>query len=412
MYAEKNHDGEKIEELRAAYKEAMDTSAVYESIVNALSEDYFNLYYVNVETDEYIEYGSRTSRGRKSAGRRGTDFFAESMENARSLIYEQDQAGFMSVVDKKNLMELTRERGSYVFHYRLLIDSAPAYVRMKAVRIPGDDRHIIIGVSNVDAQTKDRMAAERAIEERRAYQRLSALNGNFIVLYFVDLDNNHYVEFSSSKAYEDLGIDKQGTDFFKSTMENCLRTVHPEDQALFQSKITRENMLATIDRDGMFVMDYRLLSGDLPTYVRLKAARIEEDGKSMLIVGVMDEDVQIRQEQEYVRKLTAARTLATIDSLTGVKNKNAYVQWEESIDDEIRNAMSTTLRKLMTCMAIKRGTSALSGHARRSAVSSATALCSESAGTSSWLSCPERIMDGGKICWNRSAPFRRIRRRP
>ena len=41
-------------------------STVYESIVRALSEDYFDLYYVNVETGEYIEYGSITEAGKKS----------------------------------------------------------------------------------------------------------------------------------------------------------------------------------------------------------------------------------------------------------------------------------------------------------------------------------------------------------
>ena len=337
--SEREHDGKKIEELKAAYKEALDTSAAYENIVNALAEDYFNLYYVNVETGEYIEYGSRTSKGQKSAKKYGTDFFRESMENARHLIYEKDQAGFMSVIDKKNLMELTGKHGTYVFHYRLLIDAVPTYVSLKAARIPDDDRHIIIGISNVDAQTKDRMAAERAMEERKAYQRISALNGDIIVLYFIDLENDHYVEFSSSRSYEDLGLAKQGVDFFRSTFENSFRTVHPEDQALFHSQITKENILAAIERDGMFVMDYRLLSGGLPTYVRLKAARIEEDGKPMLIIGLMDEDVQIRQEQEYARKLTAARTMATIDSLTGAKNKHAYVQWEETIDAEIKNGV-------------------------------------------------------------------------
>ena len=78
------------------------------------------------------------------------------------------------------------------------------------------------------------------------------------------------------------------------------------------------------------------MSGDLPTYVRLKAAKVEEDGKTILIVGLLDEDAQIRQEQEYLRNLSVARKMATVDSLTGVKNKNAYVQWEEKINEEIK----------------------------------------------------------------------------
>ena len=211
----------------------------------------------------------------------------------------------------------------------MLIDGEPVYVSMKIKR---DDRHIIIGVSNVDTQVKDRMAAARAAEEKKSYQRLTALNGNLIVLYYVDIESDRYTEFSASREYEDLGISKQGSDFFTTTYANSLKTIHPEDQALFHSQVTKENILATIKRDGIFVLDYRLMSGELPTYVRLKAAKVEEDGKSILIIGLLDEDAQIRQEQEYVRNLSAARKMATIDSLTGAKNKNAYVQWEEKIN--------------------------------------------------------------------------------
>ena len=87
---------------------------------------------------------------------------------------------------------------------------------MKTTRIPGDDRHIIIGVSNVDTQVKDRMAAERAVEEKKTYMRLSALSGNLIVLYYVDPVTESYTEFSAAQEYEDYGLAKQGTDFFQS----------------------------------------------------------------------------------------------------------------------------------------------------------------------------------------------------
>ena len=82
-------------------------------------------------------------------------------------------------------------------------------------------------------------------------------------------------------------------------------------------------------------MNYRLMSGDLPSYVQLKASKVEENGKPLLIIGLFDEDAKIRQEQEYARNLTAARKMATIDSLTGIKNKHAYVQWEEKINEDI-----------------------------------------------------------------------------
>ena len=321
------------EQTRAAYQEALSTSAVYESVVNALSEDYFNLYYVDLETDEYIEYGSRTDNDYRMNGVHGSHFFSEARKNALIYVYENDRKQFIDRMNKDRLLEEIEKHGSVNYPYRLLIDGEPVYVSMKIKR---NGQHIIIGVSNVDTQVKDRMAAARAAEEKKSYQRLTALNGNLIVLYYVDLESDQYTEFSASKEYEDLGISKHGSDFFSSTYENSLRTIHPEDQALFHSQVTKENILATINRDGMFVLDYRLMSGDLPTYVRLKAAKVEEDGKSILIIGLLDEDAQIRQEQEYARNLSAARKMATIDSLTGVKNKHAYVQWEEKINEGIK----------------------------------------------------------------------------
>ena len=208
------------EQTRAAYQEALSTSAVYESVVNALFEDYFDLYYVNLETDEFIEYGSKTEKGQRMNEMRGRDFFSETRKNALIYVYEEDQEQFLERMDKERLLEEIEKHGSYIHHYRLLIDGVPTYVSMKATRI---DRHIIIGVSNVDSQVKDRMAAERAAEEKKSYQRLNALNGNLIVLYFVDLDNGQYTEFSSSREFKNLGIARQGNDFFQATYENSFR---------------------------------------------------------------------------------------------------------------------------------------------------------------------------------------------
>ena len=324
------------EQTKAAYQKALSTSAVYESVVNALSEDYFDIYYVDVETGEYIEYGSWNRKGQRSTEKHGTDFFAESLKNAQASIFDEDLENFTAVIEKGKLLNEIRKHDAFIYHYRLLIDGVPTYVSMKATQIAQDDRHIIIGVSNVDSQVKDHLAAERAAEEKKSYLRLSALNGNLIVLYFVDLDNEQYTEFISSREYKELGIASQGIDFFSTTYENSFKTIHPEDQALFHAQVTKENILETIKRNGVFVLDYRLMSGELPTYVRLKAAKITEDEKTLLIIGLFDEDAQIRREKEYAQNLSIARRMATVDSLTGVKNKHAYAEFEEKINAEIK----------------------------------------------------------------------------
>ena len=138
-------------------------------------------------------------------GQHGRDFFSEARKNALSYVYENDQKRFIERMNRERLLEEIEKHGSVIYTYRLLIDGEPVYVSMKIKR---DDRHIIIGVSNVDTQVKDRMAAARAAEEKKSYQRLTALNGNLIVLYYVDIESDRYTEFSASREYEDLGISK------------------------------------------------------------------------------------------------------------------------------------------------------------------------------------------------------------
>ena len=317
---------------RKEREQAQAESAVYESMVEALSGDYFNLFYVDLDTENYIEYGHRTQEGFRSSERRGHNFFQSSRKNALRLIYEEDQKAFLEAMDKERMVEAIDQHGTFLYIYRLLLGGVPTYVSMKATRISGDKSHIIIGISNVDAQMRDRAIAQRAKEEQKAYRRFTALSGNVIVSYLVDLEREHYVEFRSTKDYDQLGIAKDGDGFFRSASENSLRTVHPEDQDRFLACFTRENVLEEIARTGVFMLEYRLLAGGLPTYVHLKAAMVEEEGKSYLTVGLFDVDAQVLHEQEYVRKLEDARRLANRDELTGVKNKHAYAEAERALD--------------------------------------------------------------------------------
>lgn len=323
------------EKTQAAYKEALSTSAVLENIVIALSEDYFDLYYVDLETNEYVEYGSRTEAGHRSTENRGEDFFEASRKNAQTLIYEEDRERFLRSFKKESILDAINDHGTFIIQYRLIIEGVPTFVNLKAARIGGDDRHMIIGISNIDGQIKDRMAARQADDDRKSYLRLSALNGNLLVLYYVDQVSEQYTEYSSTRDYEDLGIAKQGKEFFKETFENSLKAVYPDDQALFHSMFTKENILRLIAEDGVFVFDYRLVTGDNIRYVRLKAASVEENGKTLLIIALFDEDAQIRQEMKYESDLSIARNLANRDALTGVKNKYAYYDAEKQLDLQI-----------------------------------------------------------------------------
>lgn len=325
------------QQTKAAYKEAMSTSAEYKSVVNALAKDYFDLYYVDLLTDEWVEYGSRTAVGSQDAKRHGTDFFSESRKNAAVLLYTEDQKEFIETFNKQAILHKIQTNGAFICYYRLMVNGVPTYVSLKATCTDDDERHLIIGINNVDAQMRDRRAAEHAKEERKAYMRLHALSGNMVVIYLIDPADNSYTEFSASRGYNELGFATQGTDFFKAINKDSLKTVHPQDLEMLRTQLSKQNVLRAIERDGSLTLDYRLVSKDLPGHVRLKVVEVEEDGKNLLLVGLFDVDAQVQLEQERKRDLFEAKHKAIQDALTGVKNKHAYVEAEGQLNQRIQN---------------------------------------------------------------------------
>lgn len=84
--------------------------------------------------------------------------------------------------------------------YRRIKNSASFYVRMKVSRMEDDSRYIVIGVTNIDEQMRQRHEEERMKEERTTYERIHALTGNFIAIYVVDPVTDHPSAIPSSTA--------------------------------------------------------------------------------------------------------------------------------------------------------------------------------------------------------------------
>ena len=307
----------------------------YNYIARALSEDYINMYFVNLNTDEFTEYISDGVHRDISLTSQGKDFFNLNRKSLSHIWYGDDEEIFKKNFTKKNVEEQIKKNGVYSAVTRILLGGKPAYVNVKAVKIRGDGNYIIVGVNNVDEQMKDRETVERAKEERLVYSRIAALTGNFIYIYTVDLDTDQYHRYNPTNIVSDMSFADEGDNFFNEVIERASKGIYKEDVDSFLSVFTREKILKEIRLAGMFEHEHRLMIDGKPRYVSLRATLMEEDGKMNLIMGVLDIDEQIRREQEYAMNLNAAEIKANLDELTGVKNKHAYAEAERRMDELI-----------------------------------------------------------------------------
>ena len=190
-------------------------------------------------------------------------------------------------------------------------------------------------LQEADRRMEQRLAEERALEEHTAFTRISALGGEYLSIYIVDPETEHYHEYSANTAYKSFGLPAEGEDFFNLTRALSRSLVYRKDLKRFMHAFTRENVLSEIERAGLFVLTYRLVIQEKPVYVQLKCAMVEEAEGRRLIVGINDVDAQVKQEQEYEKRLIQAEEKAMIDALTGVKSKYAYMEAEAQLDHQI-----------------------------------------------------------------------------
>ena len=320
---------------KEAYEKARSTGIIYTHIAQTLARGYADLYYVNVENEEFIEYVTDDASGTLKEARRGERFFDVCVSDINRYVYPEDRAACVKALERNALLDALSRNKSFIMTYRLLSENGPTYVTMKVSRMKDDERFIVIGVTDVDEQMKQQRAAERVKEERIAYARLNALAGDFICVYVVDPKTGRYREFSANDEYKFFGQAKAGMDFFAVTREAARRYNHPDDLERFLVMFNRENVMAEIERSGLFTLTYRLMINEKPNYVQLKAAIVEEAEGPRLVVGVSDIDAYMRQEEEYSRRLTQAQSQAKIDALTGIKNKHAYIDAEENLNRAI-----------------------------------------------------------------------------
>jgi diguanylate cyclase (GGDEF)-like protein len=258
----------------------------YASVAQALSSDYVYLYYVDIETDEFVEYSSDGSEKDITVERHGQDFFEESRKDANTYIYEDDRKTFLELFTRKRILSAIEEQGVFVHRYRLMLEGVPTYVNMKIVRMTDDDSHLIIGVNNVDAQMRQQETMERLKEEQTTYSRIYTLMGDFIAIYTVDPESGNYMQYSASNDFSDLGTSKAGVDFFEDSVRESKAVIYKEDWDYFLSQFSKEQMMEKAGNGEIYKIHYRLLINGEPVRVSLRAGLVQEKDGPQLIVGV------------------------------------------------------------------------------------------------------------------------------
>ena len=154
-------EGDGNDARRGTHKQ---TAVTYGRIVQALAADYFGIYYVDIQTGAYAEYGAHHKYRSLGIDTTGTDFFADTKRNIERVVHPDDIEMLQAILTKDNIEDSLNRTGVFTVTYRIMFEDGPSYVHLKATRmVGGNDKHIVIGVSNVDEQIRREQERARAI---------------------------------------------------------------------------------------------------------------------------------------------------------------------------------------------------------------------------------------------------------
>ena len=329
---------EQVERDRA-YQEALEKSITYASISEALAADYFSIYYVDMDTGQFIEYSSHQEYETLMIEKSGDSFFEVSRANIRRVMYRDDQKEFLKLFTKENISRELDMNGSFTTSYRLVFDGKPTWVSMKATRMMDpEDPHIVIGVNNIDNQMKRQEEYETAQQTSLMYSRIvQALAKDYYSIYMVNMQTEEFIEYGAAPEYQELKVEKSGRNFFEKCRENAVRLVHPDDLKRVLSIWEKESIQKELAKGIPYSVTYRLLFDKNAVYINCKVIRMTGEDEGFILIAISNVDEQVRREQEYENDLKKARYAAMRDSLTGVKSKHAFNETEKEINNRIRD---------------------------------------------------------------------------
>lgn len=141
-----------------------------EIMFNELVEDFESISVVDIETGDTIRFSVRGIFEKLEKDiEKLTDYKSHIDYFANHIVYKDDVDTYLQSMDKDKIIEKLRKDATYFFNFRINLKGEILYYQIKIVRDPSSKERqlVIIGIRNVDAETKQAIEHRKQLEEAK-----------------------------------------------------------------------------------------------------------------------------------------------------------------------------------------------------------------------------------------------------
>ena len=320
---------------------------IYDNIATTLAENYEAMYYIDIDTGEFLEFSTSQLYESMNVPVAGRNFYKETLPNIEKYVHPDDREFARNMHQKEIMMKNLEGKRSYSYKYRLMIDGNQKYFQFTVMLAP-DGKHFILGEKDIDDEiTIQNMKLENQKKQVTFTQIAEILAVNYDVIYYVDIKDASYISYECRNIYGEVDVQRTGEDFFEDSKIDISNIVHKNDRDLALDFVNKHHLISALTDKKSCSIEYRIVAFRKTHYVRMSVQKTT-DG-SHYIIGIENIDDEIRKEKQHLKALNTEKELARRDELTGVKNKTAYTELEKSVQSNIDNGMDYLPFGLVVC---------------------------------------------------------------
>ena len=307
---------------------------IYNQITASLAEQYDTLYYIDLETNDYVEISSTDEYKKLNVPATGNDFFADSRRTSKVWVHPDDVNDVIALHYKETMLKNLKHRNSFSKAWRLVVNGQVKHIRHTEI-MASDGKHLIVCIENIDDEVKARLELSETKQKSLTYTQIAeSMAAQYDLIYYVDSETGYYKEFATHKLYGELEIQEEGEDFFSAADQNADRVIFNEDRERIKLFVNKDNFISQLENNRRLTEDYRMVvDGGDPQYTRMTVSWSSD--KTHFIICVENREEFVKKEMEQLQALSIANETARRDGLTGIRNKTAYQEFESGMQSEI-----------------------------------------------------------------------------
>ena len=325
----------------------MKEKEIYDQIATSMAEDYEAVYYINLETDEYMEFSVSPVYASMNVSMEGRDFFSEVKANIEKYVHPDDRDFSMNLYRKEEILKKLENRKSFSYKYRVMVNGLPRHFLFTLLRA-NDNVHVILYEKDIEDEiTAEQLRLEDQKKNVTFSQIAEILAVNYDVIYYVDAETSSYISYECRNIYGEVDVQKSGEDFFEESKTDIANIVHKNDRDLVFDFINKDHIISSLVTQKSCSLDYRIVAFKQTHYVRMTIRKTSNE--THYIIGIENIDDVIKKEKQQLKALNTEKELARRDELTGVKNKTAFHELEKAVQTNIDNGMDYLPFALVVC---------------------------------------------------------------